>query len=70
MMDEHFVKMVKDGVQLLVHPSTVKSHQRAGWTIVKEAVPIVTDIPVVPVVDEKPADESVKPIRPPARPKK
>ena len=69
-MDDKFVKMVKDGVHLVVHPSTVKSHQRSGWKIVEEVIPIVTDIPIVPVVDEKPADESVKPVRQPGRPKK
>jgi len=38
-MAENFVEMVKEGVHLVVHPSTVDSHKRAGWKIEKEGLP-------------------------------
>jgi len=33
-----FVEVVKAGVHLVVHPTTVKAHERAGWVVVKEGV--------------------------------
>jgi len=65
-MADIFVEMVKDGEHLVVHPSTVKSHQRAGWIVVGEVTPTVPK----PPIDEKPTDESVKPNHQPAKAKK
>ena len=49
-MTENFVEMVKDGVHLVVHPSTVASHQRVGWKVVKEGVAL----PKAPGKDKTP----------------
>ena len=46
-----FVEMEKDGVHLIVHPSTVKAHQAAGWTVVREGVSL-------PEKSKKPSDET------------
>lgn len=37
-MADLFVEMEKGGVLLVVHPSTVNAHKRAGWVVVKEGV--------------------------------
>lgn len=37
-MADLFVEMEKGGVHLVVHPSTVDAHKRAGWVVVKEGV--------------------------------
>ncbi len=37
-MADIFVEVEKDGEHLIVHPSTVDSHKRAGWKVVKEGV--------------------------------
>ncbi len=64
-MAEKFVEMLKDGVHLVVHPSTVKAHQRAGWVVVKEVVAVEKH----PVVEEKTVT-TAKTTPPPARAKK
>lgn len=37
-MADIYVEMVKDGAHLVVHPTTVEAHKRAGWSIVKEGI--------------------------------
>jgi len=37
-MADIFVEMEKDGMRLVVHPTTVDAHKRAGWKVVKEGV--------------------------------
>jgi len=36
-MAEEFVKMIKEGETIEVHPSVVEDHKRLGWKIVEEA---------------------------------
>lgn len=37
-MDKIFVKIEKDGVTLVIHPSAVEDHQRVGWVVIEEGV--------------------------------
>ena len=39
-MADIFVEMEKNGMHLVVHPTTVEAHKRAGWKVVKEGVPL------------------------------
>lgn len=63
-MAETFVEVQKDGVHLIVHPSTVKSHQAAGWIVVREGA----SLPSKGKKDEPVETEPLK--EPPAEGKK
>jgi len=36
MAEKNFVKVTKDGMHLVVHPTTVTAHQKRGWVVVAE----------------------------------
>jgi len=53
-----FVEVEKDGEHLVVHPSTVDSHKRAGWKVVKQGVSLKGK-----VKEEEPKDETPKEVK-------
>ncbi len=59
-MTENFVEMVKDGVYLVVHPSTVASHQRAGWKVSKDSVPAPKPLKADKAEDKPSSEKSDK----------